>query len=223
MSSFLEKLGPKYFPGKILHGYLPIYAQYFEKRRHLIKNICEIGVQKENCLNMWKEYFPNAKIYGVDINPEMKKFESDRIQILIGDQGNKKFLETIPNNMDIIIDDGSHSEEHQILGFKTLVPKMSRNGIYAVEDIYSEERESVSLSFFKTLVNSINYWPKGVKSYEWPTITSFENIDDWMIKDIVGVSFYRYLVLIFKGKNPESGEAHFRLQKENFLVDNKID
>ena len=41
---------------------------------------------------MWEEYFTNAKIFGIDINPDCKKLEKENIDIQIGSQNDKKFL-----------------------------------------------------------------------------------------------------------------------------------
>ena len=46
----------------------------------------EIGVYHGNSLKVWKDYFPNAEIYGIDIDPSCKKFEDERTKIIICDQ-----------------------------------------------------------------------------------------------------------------------------------------
>ena len=40
---------------------------------------------------MWKEFFPNGRVIGVDINDKSGLAE-DRVTILRGDQGDGKFL-----------------------------------------------------------------------------------------------------------------------------------
>ena len=77
--------------------YLDTYNKYFLERRNDIKVFVEIGVLNGNSLKMWSEYFPNAIIYGLDINPDCKRFESDRIKILIGDQNDNIFLNHVKN------------------------------------------------------------------------------------------------------------------------------
>ena len=40
-----------------------------------------MGIFNGGSLKIWKEYFgPDAKIIGIDINPECKKFEEDGIE-----------------------------------------------------------------------------------------------------------------------------------------------
>jgi 23S rRNA U2552 (ribose-2'-O)-methylase RlmE/FtsJ len=112
-SMVLNSLGKKYLTDKCKHkyaniSYLDIYEKYFEKNRFNIKTVLEIGVYKGSSLKMWKEYFPNATIYGIDINPNAKQYEEDRINIHIGDQTDINFLHEISSiygGFDIIIDE----------------------------------------------------------------------------------------------------------------------
>lgn len=61
-----------------------------------------------------------------------------RIKVFHGDQSEKAFLASLvearPAGWDIIIDDGSHLPEHQILSFKHLFPALRPGGLYVVED-----------------------------------------------------------------------------------------
>ena len=105
--------------------YLPLYHKYFDRYRDgkspdnkLI--IIEIGVQNGGSLNMWNKYFgqENCEIYGVDIDPRCQLIEKDNVHIFIGDQENIEFLEHLKLSIprpDIIIDDGSHIGEHQLI------------------------------------------------------------------------------------------------------------
>lgn len=85
---------------------------------------------------MWKKYFPFGSIYSVDIYDKSRLQES-RIKIFRGGQVDKNFLEAISNEIegiDLIIDDGSHLNDHVIESFKLLFPKLKDGGIYVVED-----------------------------------------------------------------------------------------
>jgi len=123
---FLHNLGVKHGTDKsnLSHSYngvsyLDIYEQHLNKIRYEATKIVEIGVLDGKSLLMWQEYFPNATIYGIDINPDCKKYETDRIKIFIGDQNNEKFLTNIKKEIgeyDMLIDDGSHITNHQLLG-----------------------------------------------------------------------------------------------------------
>ena len=58
--------------------YLDIYHRYMSSKRLEVKTFIEIGVKNGASLRMWKDYFPNATIYGIDIDPRCKQFAEDR-------------------------------------------------------------------------------------------------------------------------------------------------
>lgn len=119
--------------------YPDVYERHFGNIREDVKSVIEIGVQGGGSVKVWRDYFPNAQIYGVDISPKCKKFEEDRIQIVIGDQSDPKFLKTLPN-ADVIIDDGGHRMHQQRTSFVELLSHASM--VYVVEDLCT------------------SYWPK---------------------------------------------------------------
>ena len=70
-------------------NYFAIYESYFDKFRKRNARVLEIGIQYGGSLKMWKEYFGNAKIFGIDINPDCKNLEEQNIDIQIGSQNDK--------------------------------------------------------------------------------------------------------------------------------------
>lgn len=81
---------------------------------------------------MWRDYFgPKAHIYGVDIEPNTKAFEDERIRIIVGDQSDPAFLRSMVAEVpriDILIDDGGHTMYQQEVTFKTVFPHVSPDG-----------------------------------------------------------------------------------------------
>lgn len=131
--------------------YLDIYEQYFKKYVGKPVNILEIGVLAGGSLEMWRDYFgPQCQVYGIDNNPECKKHESERIQVIIGDQGEHTFWDevkkTVPR-LDIIIDDGSHRESDQVISLLELLSHMAPGGLYICEDTHSENNGFVAHTF----------------------------------------------------------------------------
>jgi demethylmacrocin O-methyltransferase len=124
----LSKLANIYGSDKFgKHCYTKHYESYFKPLRHKKLNILEIGIGGYKypeyggaSLRMWREYFPNSKIYGLDIFD--KTFHDEkRIKTFQGSQVDLEFLEKVVNEIgriDIIIDDGSHINEHVITAFK---------------------------------------------------------------------------------------------------------
>lgn len=172
---FLKKTNRRRI-SKWLH-YFEIYNRYFEK--YIGKNIkmLEIGVFEGGSLQMWKEYFgKRARIYGIDINFGCKKYEEDQINILVGSQGDREFLNRIGQEygkFDIILDDGSHMMEDQIVSFETLFPYLNDGGVYLCEDTHTSYWEDYNgkfhgkntfIEYSKSFVDCVNY--QHIREYE---------------------------------------------------------
>ena len=153
---------------KKLH-YLEAYDRFFHHFRGKQVRILEIGVYKGGSLQMWKNYFgEDAKIVGIDIDPQCKLLEEDRIEILIGRQEDRNFLRYLKDkygSFDVIIDDGGHHMEQQITTFDEMFDSLSDGGVYCCEDLctsyWSEYeggygRENTFVEFSKGLIDYIN-------------------------------------------------------------------
>jgi hypothetical protein len=60
--------------------------------------------------------------------------------VRIGDQSDLEFLRQIIDEFgspDVVLDDGSHMMTHISASFKFLYPRMSKNGVYMVEDLHT--------------------------------------------------------------------------------------
>jgi hypothetical protein len=93
---------------------------------------------------MWQEYFPDAEIYGLDIRPDILVNE-ERIRSFQCDQGDEGSLrraaEWAGSGFDLVIDDGSHMAEHQVLTASVLIPLLLEpDGIYVIEDVLEPEK-----------------------------------------------------------------------------------
>jgi hypothetical protein len=120
------------------HDFLGLYDRRMAHMRELSFTLLEIGVYHGASVQMWSEYFPNAKIVGLDINDECKKYETDRINIRIGDASRIDFLFSVVQEFgqpSIAIDDGSHRWDHQISALHSLFPLLKPGGIFVMEDL----------------------------------------------------------------------------------------
>ena len=120
------------------HDFLRVYESFFAPMRDRALRILEIGVWEGESLQTWAEFFPRAKVVGVDINPDTRKFAGGRITVEVGDQSDAARLAEIAaahGPFDIVIDDGSHVWTHQILTLQVLLPHVVAGGFYVVEDI----------------------------------------------------------------------------------------
>jgi glycosyltransferase involved in cell wall biosynthesis len=135
---------------QIYHKYTPYYYKLLKDKRESAKKVIELGIgyitEKNkfwgyplgSSLFMWRDFFPNAQIYGVDIVPT-SIFQADRITTYLYDERKKEDLEDLikktGNDIDLFIDDGSHKIEDQVFTAKTLLPMLKRGVIYIVEDV----------------------------------------------------------------------------------------
>lgn len=117
------------------HSYLEVYDELFKDLSNI--NLLEIGTQYGGSLKLWRDKFPNSKIYGVDINPQGNP---EGVKIITAD-ATKKIKELEDIKFDIIIDDGSHKIEDQLKTLEIFYPKLNKNGLYIIEDIQDIDKD----------------------------------------------------------------------------------
>lgn len=197
------------------HSYTRHYSTHFRKFKFKKIKLFEIGAGGYNfpdiggnSLRMWKRYFPFGSIFSIDIF-DKSQFEESRIKIFMGSQTDEVFLNKIFRQIgkpDIIIDDGSHINEHVIRTFEILFPLLKQGGIYVIEDAgtsywpdyggdsYDLNNPATILNYFKKVVDSLNHQELVRNEYE-PT---------YLDKNIISIQFYHNLIFVFKGINNES-------------------
>lgn len=120
------------------HGYLDFYERMFAHLRDRPVRLLEVGVLSGDSLRMWQDYFEQGRIVGADINPDAGKHAGGRIAVEIADQSRRADLERLAaahGPFDIVLDDGSHMWDHQILTLQTLFRAVKPGGFYVLEDI----------------------------------------------------------------------------------------
>ncbi len=160
----------KYYSLKF-KNYFPIYEKLFSKFRGKKITFVEIGVLSGGSLFMWKDYFgKDARVIGVELNPEAKKFEKEGFEIYIGNQSDENFWKDFfdkVGEVDIILDDGGHTNFQQIVTCCSCIPSIKENGMMVVEDVF----HSYGLSY-------------GAKGFFNPSKYSFINFCKKSIDDI---------------------------------------
>lgn len=201
------------------HQYTQHYQRHFQPWRRKKLNILEIGIGGyENpkgggrSLRMWRAYFPKSRIFGIDIY-DKSHHDEKRIKTFQGSQVDTDFLKRVVEEIgrvDIIIDDGSHFNDHVITSFNFLFPLLADNGIYVVEDTQTSYWGSkvqdmdyggssdltaphTSMNYFKSLIDGLNH----------EEFTSDEYVPTYFDKHITAMHFYHNLVFIYKGFNDE--------------------
>jgi hypothetical protein len=204
------------------HWYTQHYERYFRPIRSKRLNILEIGVggyessaEGARSLRMWKAYFRKSQIVGIDLY-DKTHFSEHRIDVRQCDQTDEDRLLRLSNEyggFDIIIDDGSHINEHVIRTFEVLFPLLRSGGIYVAEDIQTAYWPSYgggvnspksSMKFFKDLADGLNHMEYPIADYE-PTFYD---------KNIVEISFFHNLVFVRKGINDEKTNCADHIQGE---------
>jgi SAM-dependent methyltransferase len=135
------------------HSYTVIYDMLFNAYRNQNINILEIGlstggpelgnspdrvVTDAPSIRMWHEFFPNGKIYGIDIS-DFSRFQNEWFSFMRADCGDAQQLDQISRcgvAFDIIVDDGSHASFHQQLTLQKLFGILKNGGFYIIEDLH---------------------------------------------------------------------------------------
>ena len=125
------------------HGFTEVYERFLFTKRNEPIRILEIGIDQGGSLKTWADYFPKARIYGIDIE-DRRSMETDRVKTFVADQSKRDqlgaFLAKYPGPYDLILDDGGHSMEQQQVSLGFLFPHVKPGGIYVVEDVHTSLR-----------------------------------------------------------------------------------
>ena len=84
---------------------------------------------------MWREYFQNAIIYGIDEKDCPAAKDRDRIKFLAENAYTSEVINNLPGDFDIIIDDGPHTLDTMTFTIKEYLKKINNNGILVIEDL----------------------------------------------------------------------------------------
>ena len=204
------------------HRYTPHYQRHLEHLRGEKFTLLEIGIGRARkrrsraSLRMWKHFFPQAQILGLDLFD--KSFvDQPRIRTYQGDQTDEALLREIVDSatdLKVIIDDGSHRPEHVLATFHVLFPLLPPGGIYAIEDIQtsywpefggSEDRHArdTTMALVKDMVDGLNFEEFVDESY----VPSYTDLN------VVAVHAYHNLVFLEKGDNREGTNRRKVLRK----------
>jgi hypothetical protein len=142
------------------HGYTRIYERFFDPLRDRAIVLLEMGLLRADAdrrremsaaegetdaectrapsLEMWRRFFPYAKIFGFDID-DFSKVAIIGCTIIRGDMSSpgdlERCVQAIGEPIDIVIDDASHVSHHQQIALGHLFPHLRTGGIYVIEDL----------------------------------------------------------------------------------------
>ncbi len=146
-------------------NYFEVYDKLMNKFVGERVTFVEIGILDGGSLFMWRDFFgKNARIIGVDLNPEATKWREHGFEIFIGDQSDSNFWAEFfseVGNIHVLLDDGGHRNDQQIVTTICALPYIIDGGLLIVEDTQTSfmKFESFSkysfISFLKSRVKSI--------------------------------------------------------------------
>lgn len=195
------------------HRYATKYEAHLAHLRDQAFTLLEIGIggyRDEGSggasLRMWKAWFPRAMVLGLDI--EDKSFvDEDRIRSFHGSQVDEPLLRRIvagSENLQVVIDDGSHRPEHIRATFDILFPLLPDGGIYVIEDTQTSywpsfggspdlDASDTTMALVKSLLDGLN----------WQEYTGRDHVPTYTQLHVVAVHCYHNLVFVEKGVNRE--------------------
>jgi hypothetical protein len=153
------------------HSYSDYYRRLWGHCRSSVRNVFECGLGTNNpnlpssmgisgkpgaSLRVWRDYFPNAMIYGADIDKDIL-FSEDRIISYFVDQTSPESISRLWEKFegiefDFMIDDGLHVFEAGACLFENSIQKLAPYGVYVIEDVSHE-----NLRKYKQFFNSQPY------------------------------------------------------------------
>ena len=185
--------------GRNLHkllSYAPIYERLLAPFRQRSVVLVEFGIGKGGCLTMWKDYLgPYAQVIGIDLH-DGEFYTDAQITCVQGDQGDAEFLRSLPARLprpDIVIDDASHINTHQIATLQTLFPHLNPGGVYAVEDTHTSYRSAYGGGYRRsdTFIEYCKNLVDGLHRTEDPAIAP----PAW-IEQLSSIAFYPSLAVL---------------------------
>ena len=129
--------------------YDSVYEKYFNPIKDDAKLICEIGIGgfsgahgwiPGNSLKVFRDYFVNASILGLDIVRHENIADLDRITLDWLDQSKRDLVIEYAAKLqdyDLILDDGSHNVYDQQITLAHFLKSLKSGGIYVLEDLHS--------------------------------------------------------------------------------------
>lgn len=199
-----------------IHNYCEKYEKYLPFDRLAKISILEIGVFNGESIKMWKEFYPNSTIVGLDIDPNCSQYENveEGIFIEIGSQDDPEFLKRLTDKygkFDLILDDGSHIQRHMIYSFEFLFDFVKNHGIYVLEDTCcsywpnyggSIDGKDTIVNYFKNLVDHVNFYGAYQKNFIWNARREdylIEQSKDSNIRvDIESINFLNSIIIVNK-------------------------
>lgn len=151
----LKELFDTYQTDKGIHGYQRLYEKLLPNPDS-VDAILEVGIGTLDpaaisttagwfpetylpgaSLRAWRDYCPNAVVYGLDPAPDCMIVGEERIETRMCDSTDRAQIDLcVDRELDLIVDDGDHWHESQMTTLANLWPHLKVGGHYVIEDVY---------------------------------------------------------------------------------------
>jgi hypothetical protein len=200
-------------PGE--HSYGEAYHAVFRLYRYKATRLLEIGLLSGDSILAWRCFFPFGRTIGIDIDPK-HHLAGKRTRIYQADQGSASDLAALCEReptFDIIIDDGSHFNRHQIFSFRQLFPHLRDGGIYIIEDVQTsfwndtqlgiewDGRHITDPDFRSTCFGEFLELAKYLNHSEFMTLNDVDPLLLKLGRQIDRICFEHNVITISKGQN----------------------
>jgi hypothetical protein len=182
--SQLSSLFASHGSDKDRNGYSSLYNALFLPLKDAPVTLLEVGVgtmipgahssmkyympdsyQPGASLRAWRDFFQNGEIHGLDVVPDCL-FSEPRITTHLCDSTDPAACSAWAQqrSFDVVIDDGSHWDQHQLATLQNLWPSVKLGGYYVIEDVVPDSLISREPHRIHQIVGDVGIFFCGLKS-----------------------------------------------------------
>jgi len=190
------------------HWYTPHYHRRFAEMRKDPVTLLEIGIGGYGdpsgggkSLRMWREYFTQGVIVGLDITPQ------DPVEgcfVELGDATDNRVLNHLGETygpFDIVIDDGSHVSEDILRAWVGLWGYVKPGGWYVIEDLGTAYMDQYGGSSRRTGDTTIGFLQGLIDRIHWHHFEIPNYTPNRFDQTVVGLEIAENIAFIRKGDN----------------------
>lgn len=183
------------------HNYGVFYEKFLKSKKNQIKNIIEIGGWIGSSSAAFYFYFKNATIYSLDIDFKINTIFAERIKRIICDQSNEsqinEFIKNkkLHNRIDVVIDDGAHTDECILTSFNTIFLNLAPGGHYFIEDV---SKENTPITYDLLMKLYANKYDDIAQKISKNIVNQIDKIEVFKSEALISNSRDTYLVMISK-------------------------
>jgi hypothetical protein len=151
------------------HSYIDLYETLLSSKKESTTSVLEVGIgdfgpKNGGSIKLWRDYFTNATIYGLDILPADRVLDElltdPRVVLYTSTNAyNEDFVnENFINKglkFDFMLDDGPHTLQSMADFIRLYLPLLKEDGILIIEDVQS-------IDWFQNLSDQV---PEDLKKY----------------------------------------------------------